>query len=539
MGGKWPAFAFLILVLIGNAFAFSANGSEYELEKAILTEGGGNASGSEYSNDFSLGLLIGSLTGSEFVSDLGFYFAEAEPSITVIGPSGTISSTSVTLEIQTNIESTCKYDTSDVDYDSMNNGFSTSNNLYHSASLTLSEGSHTYYTRCESSEGVKNSASTVISFTISITEVAAPTGAGVGGGVAGAEYEAPREGYIEEFDDVDFILGFEESITFRSKGEDHVITILEFLENAVKIEINSPLILFDIFVGEEYDVDVDEDGVADVKLTLNEIENEEAHMSIKYLYTRDVLCGNGIVEEWETSDNCCFDAGCLNGFICIDNVCESSDCGNNICEEGETVNNCPEDCLLTARFVQSENVRRFFGGFVFLIMALLAVFAFFGYRRVIEREKRIVEGIEEKIKERIPTKRVEIEEVPEAPEFEVPELPGYRVPEEETVVPSHVEYEAQKERKVKLSEKGRKLMRPLSKVEEEMGDVSKRVRKEALEDGLIGEDYAKKKGLMTGLRNGWHYVKNKINGNKSGKIKSAGNRLRYSSKKFKKKIENL
>ena len=58
------------------------------------------------------------------------------------------------------------------------------------------------------------------------------------------------------------------------------------------------------------------------------------------------ICGNGIIEEGETKENCCMDVGCHEGFICKNNICTELEkpitpvCGNGIIEEGETSENC-------------------------------------------------------------------------------------------------------------------------------------------------------------------------------------------------------
>ncbi|MCD6523057.1 MAG: fibronectin type III domain-containing protein, partial [Candidatus Diapherotrites archaeon] len=92
------------------------------------------------------------------------------PTISNAQPTGTIGTNTTTLQVTTDEDATCKYDTSDVDYDSMNNTFSTTGGVSHSESLaSLSDGDHTYYVRCMDVQGNKNTASTQITFTVDTT----------------------------------------------------------------------------------------------------------------------------------------------------------------------------------------------------------------------------------------------------------------------------------------------------------------------------------------------------------------------------------
>jgi predicted heme/steroid binding protein len=42
----------------------------------------------------------------------------------------------------------------------------------------------------------------------------------------------------------------------------------------------------------------------------------------------DDYCGNGIVEIEETSQNCCIDVGCAEGYECENNICVIKNCIN-------------------------------------------------------------------------------------------------------------------------------------------------------------------------------------------------------------------
>lgn len=77
------------------------------------------------------------------------------------------------------------------------------------------------------------------------------------------------------------------------------------------------------------------------------------------------VCGNGIVEERETKDTCCADAGCLyENESCINNKCVFvARCGNKICEPTEDAKNCAVDCGALVLFFP-----QFVAGFVIIIL---------------------------------------------------------------------------------------------------------------------------------------------------------------------------
>lgn len=112
---------------------------------------------------------------SKYIAD------DAAPVISGLGPSGTTSSTTVTLTAATNERAFCRYSSSDVAYDSMT-AFSSTNSTAHSSTLTAqSIGSHTYYVRCRDIVNNTNNASSTISLTI--LAITVPSGAGPSGEV--------------------------------------------------------------------------------------------------------------------------------------------------------------------------------------------------------------------------------------------------------------------------------------------------------------------------------------------------------------------
>ncbi|HIG97518.1 MAG TPA: hypothetical protein HA230_04195 [Candidatus Aenigmarchaeota archaeon] len=98
-----------------------------------------------------------------FTSDTG------APSITGSGPSGTITSTTPALLVNTSEPATCKFDNSSTTYSSMAYAM-TGTSLTHNYTLwTLSDGTYTFYVRCQDAIGNAMTASETISFTKSTT----------------------------------------------------------------------------------------------------------------------------------------------------------------------------------------------------------------------------------------------------------------------------------------------------------------------------------------------------------------------------------
>ena len=84
-------------------------------------------------------------------------------------PSGIITSGSVTLEVITNEDATCKYDSVNTDYDSMAKTFELTGETTHTQNIIdLEDGAHSYYVRCKDSNGYKMNESAVISFTVDL-----------------------------------------------------------------------------------------------------------------------------------------------------------------------------------------------------------------------------------------------------------------------------------------------------------------------------------------------------------------------------------
>ncbi len=84
---------------------------------------------------------------------------------------GTYATTStLQLYVETDETSDCKFDSSDIGYDSMGTNFTITSSTKHNYTLNgLSEGTHNYYVRCKDNQGNKMSSSYAISFTLDTT----------------------------------------------------------------------------------------------------------------------------------------------------------------------------------------------------------------------------------------------------------------------------------------------------------------------------------------------------------------------------------
>lgn len=160
------------VMLCNNATYANATICEPQIPSAWATE--------EITATVNLGALTG--TGYLFVFDsdnvangTGYQVSLDDATAPVLSnalPSGQLNCAAdpdtKTISVTTNENATCKYDTSNVAYDSMANTFSTTGTTSHSQSIgSLACGnSFTYYVRCNDAFGNKNSSSMEISFSI-------------------------------------------------------------------------------------------------------------------------------------------------------------------------------------------------------------------------------------------------------------------------------------------------------------------------------------------------------------------------------------
>lgn len=103
------------------------------------------------------------------------------PSISALAPFGDVDTATTTISCATDESATCKYGTTDAEYDSLTDVMdAASGNTSHSKNITLnSPGSYTYYVRCKDNAGNKNTASSQISFNYVVASKEGPVISGL------------------------------------------------------------------------------------------------------------------------------------------------------------------------------------------------------------------------------------------------------------------------------------------------------------------------------------------------------------------------
>ncbi|GEM_PF-339108 len=108
---------------------------------------------------------------------------ETAPSVTASSPSGTISTSSTTLNVTTNENATCRYSTTaSTAYASMTDSFTDSGTAHTKSLSSLSNGAKTYYVRCTDLYGNINETDYSLSFTVSVSSSSSSSSSGGGGG---------------------------------------------------------------------------------------------------------------------------------------------------------------------------------------------------------------------------------------------------------------------------------------------------------------------------------------------------------------------
>ncbi|MEA3255768.1 MAG: PQQ-binding-like beta-propeller repeat protein [Candidatus Altiarchaeota archaeon] len=115
---------------------------------------------------------------------IGGLLDETPPVVQYRIPSGIITEEEVTIDVNTNEISECRYDNNDVVYSLMTEGFNATNGTHHSRILTLPDGTYNYHVRCMDFVGNVNTKSELIKFTVSLGGKTDPPGkdGGVSGG---------------------------------------------------------------------------------------------------------------------------------------------------------------------------------------------------------------------------------------------------------------------------------------------------------------------------------------------------------------------
>jgi len=147
------------------------------------------------------------------------------PRITAMGPSGTLTSGSVTLTATTNENATCRYTTSSsANYSAIGSASEYATNsqgLSHTASISLPSASYTYYALCNDTHGNVMTQQNSTTFTVTIESSSSSSsssgGGGGGGGGGGAAAAAPSEASYAKFI-TSLSSGGRETLSIAKKG---------------------------------------------------------------------------------------------------------------------------------------------------------------------------------------------------------------------------------------------------------------------------------------------------------------------------------
>lgn len=166
------------------------------------------------------------MVSTELLS-LGSGFTNISFGIDVVNPTLTLNSplldasfnsgtTETLLNVSTNENASCRYDTSNVVYASMANAFNSSTNFTHvSVARTLSNGvSYTYYVRCQ--DLVTNTVASTLNFSVSTPAVSSSSSSSVEGKSSKARSSAPEK--KEESEEVSSVPEVEEEILVEEEA---------------------------------------------------------------------------------------------------------------------------------------------------------------------------------------------------------------------------------------------------------------------------------------------------------------------------------
>ncbi len=144
---------------------FGGTSDIYAITKANLT---GSIPTSRGTYKLSLEML------SNGIVAIGTFNDTNPPSVIWTSPSGKQTNNDTTLKANTNEAGNCKFDTSDVSYNSMGN-LMTGNSLTHEFYLgQVAESNYLYYVRCNDTSGNVMNSSALINFTVNITSDTIP-----------------------------------------------------------------------------------------------------------------------------------------------------------------------------------------------------------------------------------------------------------------------------------------------------------------------------------------------------------------------------
>ncbi len=245
------------------------------------------------------------------------------PVVTLVSGNGThaVGTTSVVFNVSTNENASCRYDTTSASFGTLASAFASTTNQSHTSTLSVTAGTYAYYYACQDRSGNANSPATT-SFTV--TAAATTSTATTGGSAEGRSDTSDEEEVVTEEETTDdstsdpalapvvteeaiitqdtFIGAEEAVISFalvdvEGVQQDHSLTFAEVNENEgyVVVILESTPQEITLVLGEAQEEDLTEDGVSDVRLTLQGITGGQANVLFETI--GETLQGFIVVEE--------------------------------------------------------------------------------------------------------------------------------------------------------------------------------------------------------------------------------------------------
>ncbi|GEM_PF-596014 len=199
------------------------------------------------------------------------------PGLTVTSPSSTTyTSSSIRFNVTLDESGYCEYS---LNNGTTNNTMNSENNLNWYSTSTLSNGAYTVVFYCNDTRNNKNY-SEIAGFTVSVSSSTLPSG---GGGTSVIIYcpttEQLDRGYSKELRKGDSIIFF----IINLGKEEYKLIIKSILEDSVVFLIESISLEKSIISGNSEKFDLTNDGIYDLGIKLNSIENNQANITIMTL----------------------------------------------------------------------------------------------------------------------------------------------------------------------------------------------------------------------------------------------------------------